>query len=151
MAITTAMCNSFKQELLGGVHDLDTDVLKIALIKESPIGTYDATTTNYSDVTGNTDEAVGTNYTAGGQVLDTPTDGSSSIINLDGGTAYIDFNDEVFSTLTISADGAILYNSSQGNKAIAVFDFGGTVTSTNGDFTIVFPTQDSSSAVIRIT
>jgi hypothetical protein len=144
MAITTAMCNSFKQELLGGVHDLDTDSLKIALIKASPTGTYDATTTNYSDVTGNTDEAVGTNYLAGGQVLDSP------VITLTSGTAYVDFADEVFLNLTISADGAILYNSTQGNRAIAVFDFGGTVTATSGDFTIVFPTNDQNNAVIRI-
>lgn len=144
MAITTAMCNSFKQELLGGVHDLDTDSLKIALIKASPTGTYDATTTNYSDVTGNSDEATGTNYTAGGQVLDSP------VITLTSGTAYVDFADEVFTNLTISADGAILYNSTQGNRAIAVFDFGGTVTATSGDFTIVFPTNDQNNAVIRI-
>ena len=70
MAITTAMCNSFKQELLGGVHDLDTDTLNVALIKASQSGTYGAATTNYSDITGNTDEAVGTNYSAGGQALD---------------------------------------------------------------------------------
>lgn len=144
MAITTAMCNSFKQELLGGVHDLDTDSLKIALIKETPTGTYGAATTNYSDVTGNTDEATGANYTAGGQVLDSPA------ISLDGSTAIIDFADEVFTNLTISADGAIIYNASQGNKAIAVFDFGGTVTATSGDFTLVFPTADASNAVIRI-
>ena len=144
MAITTAMCNSFKQELLGGVHDLDTDSLKIALIKSSPVGTYGAATTNYSDVTGNSDEATGTNYTAGGQVLDSAT------ISLSGSTAFVDFADEVFTNLTISADGAIIYNASQGNKAIAVFDFGGTVTATSGDFTVVFPTADSSNAVIRI-
>ena len=144
MAITTAMCNSFNEELLGGVHDLDTDSLKIALIKASPTGTYDATTTNYSDVTGNSDEATGTNYTAGGQVLDNP------VITLTSGTAYVDFADEVFSNLTISADGAILYNSSNANRAIAVFDFGGTVTATSGDFTIVFPTNDQNNAVIRI-
>ena len=144
MAITTAMCNSFKQELLGGVHDLDTDTLKIALIKETPSGTYGASTTNYSDVTGNTDEATGTNYTAGGQTLD------SASITLSGSTAIVDFDDEVFSNLTLSADGAIIYNSSQSNKAIAVFDFGGTVTATSGDFTIVFPTADASNAVIRI-
>ena len=144
MAITTAMCNSFKQELLGGVHDLDTDSLKIALIKESPTGTYGAATTNYSDVTGNSDEATGTNYTAGGQVLDSAT------ISLSGSTAFVDFADEVFTNLTISADGAIIYNASQGNKAIAVFDFGGTVTATSGDFTVVFPTADASNAVIRI-
>jgi len=144
MAITTAMCNSFKQELLGGVHDLDTDTLKVALIKASPSGTYDASTTNYSDITANTDEAVGTNYTATGQELDSAT------ISLSGNTAFVDFADEVFSDLTIAADGAIIYNSSQGNKAVAVFDFGGTVTSTSGDFTIVFPTADASNAVIRI-
>jgi len=144
MAITTAMCNSFKQELLGGVHDLDTDTLKVALIKQSPTGTYGAATTNYSDITGNTDEATGTNYTAGGQTLDSAT------ISLSGSTAFVDFADEVFTNLTISADGAIIYNASQGNKAVAVFDFGGTVTSTSGDFTVVFPTADSSNAVIRI-
>jgi hypothetical protein len=144
MAITTAMCNSFKQELLGGVHDLDTDSLKIALIKDSPTGTYGAATTNYSDVTGNSDEASGTNYTAGGQVLDGAT------ITLSSGVAFVDFTDEVFTNLTISADGAIIYNADQGNRAIAVFDFGGTVTATSGDFTVVFPTADSSNAVIRI-
>ena len=145
MAITTAMCNSFKQELLGGVHDLDTDSLKIALIKQTPAGTYGAATTNYSDVTGNSDEAVGTNYVAGGQVLDSAT------ITLSGSTVFVDFDDEVFVNLTISADGAIIYNASKSNAAIAVFDFGGTVTSTSGDFTIVFPTADASNAVIRIT
>jgi hypothetical protein len=144
MAITTAMCNSFKEELLGGVHDLDTDTLKVALIKASPTGTYGAATTNYSDVTGNSDEAVGTNYTAGGQALDSAT------ITLSNGTAFVDFADEVFSTLTISSDGAIIYNASKSNAAIAVFNFGGTVSSTNGDFTLVFPTADDSNAVIRI-
>ena len=144
MAITTAMCNSFKQELLGGVHDLDTDTLKVALIKATPTGTYGAATTNYSDVTGNSDEAVGTNYTAGGQVLDSAT------ITLANGTAYVDFADEVFNTLTISADGCIIYNATKANRAIGVFDFGTTVTSTNGDFTLVFPTDDENNAVIRI-
>ena len=144
MAITTAMCNSFKQELLGGVHDLDTDTLKIALIKASPTGTYGAATTNYSDITGNSDEAVGTNYTVGGQVLDSP------VISLSSGVAFVDFADETFANLTISADGAIIYNASKGNKAIALFNFGSTVTSTSGDFTIIFPTATSSTAVIRI-
>jgi VCBS repeat-containing protein len=145
MAITTAMCSSFKEELLGGTHDLDSDTLKIALIKASPSGTYGAATTNYSDVTGNSDEATGTNYTAGGQNLDSAT------ITLSGTTAFVDFADETFSTLTLSADGAIIYNASQANKAIAVFDFGQTVTATSGDFTVIFPTADASNAVIRIT
>tara|TARA_R100000329_G_scaffold36546_1_gene34455 strand:- start:151 stop:609 length:459 start_codon:yes stop_codon:yes gene_type:complete len=149
--ITTAMCNSFKQELLGGVHDLDSDTLKIALIKPSPTGSFGAATTNFSDLGSTSDEATGSGYTSGGQNLGAPTDGTSSIINLSGTTAFIDFVDEVFSNVTVSAAGALIYNSSQSNKAIAVFSFGQTVTSTAGDFTIVFPTQDASNAVIRIT
>ena len=143
--ITTAMCNSFKQELLGGVHDLDTHTLKIALIKPSPTGNFNKSTTNYSQLTGSSDEATGTNYNAGGQVLDSP------VISLSGDTAIVDFADEVFSNLTITAAGALLYNSSASNKAIAVFSFGSNVASTAGDFTVIFPTADASNAVIRIT
>ena len=144
MAITTAMCTSFKQELLGGIHDLDTDSIKLALIKASPAGTYGAATTNYSDVTGNSDEASGTNYTVGGQVLDGAT------ISVSGTTAFIDFTDEVFSNVTVSADGCIIYNSSKANRAICVIDFGGTVSATAGDLTIQFPAADASNAIIRI-
>ena len=144
MAITTAMCTSFKSELLGGTHDLDTHSIKLALIKATPSGTYGAATTNYSDVTGNSDEASGTGYTAGGQVLDSVT------ISTDGTTAIIDIADEVFTSATISADGCIIYNASASNAAIAVIDFGGTKTSTNGDYTIQFPTADASNAIIRI-
>jgi len=144
MAITTAMCTSFKSELLGGTHDLDTDSLKIALIKASPSGSYGAATTNYSDVTGNSDEASGTNYTTGGQVLDGAT------ISTDGTTAIVDFTDEVFSNVTLSADGCIIYNTAASNAAIAVIDFGGTVSASAGDLTIEFPAADASNAVIRI-
>ena len=144
MAITTAMCTSFKSELLGGLHDLDTDSLKLALIKASPSGTYGAATTNYSDVTGNSDEATGTNYTAGGQVLDGAT------ISTDGTTATVDFTDEVFANVTVAADGCIIYNTSNSNSAICVIDFGGTVSATAGDLTIEFPTADASNAIVRI-
>jgi hypothetical protein len=144
MAITTAMCTSFKSELLGGTHDLDTHSIKLALIKATPTGTYGAATTNYSDVTGNSDEATGTGYTAGGQVLDSVT------ISTDGTTAIVDIADEVFTSSTISADGCIIYNASASNAAIAVIDFGGTQTSTNGDYTIQFPAADASNAIIRI-
>ena len=144
MAITTAMCTSFKSELLGGLHDLDTDSLKIALIKASPTGTYGAATTNYSNVTGNSDEASGTGYSAGGQVLD----GAS--ISVSGTTAFVDFTDEVFSNVTISTDGCIIYNTANANSAIAVIDFGGTVSATAGDLTIEFPAAGASTAVIRI-
>ena len=144
MAITTAMCNSFKQELLGGIHDLDTHTIKLALIKSSMSGTYNASTTNYSDVTGNSDEASGTGYSAGGQNLD------SASTSLSGSTAIVDFADEVFSDVTVSADGCIIYNSSASNKAIAVIDFGGTVSATAGDLTIEFPAAGASTAIIRI-
>ena len=144
MAITTAMCNSFKQELLGGVHDLDTDTLKIALIKNSQSGTYNASTANYSAVTGNSDEATGTNYTTGGNTL------AGATIALSGSTATVDFSDTTWSSATISADGCIIYNTSQSNKAIAVIDFGGTKTSTNGDYVVQFPAADASNAIIRI-
>ena len=144
MAITTAMCTSFKSELLGGIHDLDTHTLKLALINASPSGTYGAATTNYSTVTGNSDEASGTNYSAGGQNLD------GAAISVSGTTAIVDFTDEVFASATISADGCIIYYSSASNKAICVIVFGGTKTSTNGDFTIQFPTPDASNAIIRI-
>ena len=144
MAITTALCNTFKQELLGGIHDLDTDVIKLALIKDTPTGTYGAATTNYSEITASSDEASGTGYTAGGQTLDSAT------ITLSGSTAFVDFADEVIVSATVSADGCILYNSSKSNRAIAVIDFGGTKTSTNGDFTIQFPAADATNAIIRI-
>ena len=144
MSITTAMCTSFKSELLGGTHDLDTNTLKLALIKASPSGTYGVATTNYSDVTGNSDEASGTGYTTGGVTL------SGATIGTDGTTAHVDFTDVTFSNASVSADGCIIYNSSQSNKAIAVFDFGSTQTSTSGDFVITFPTADASNAIVRI-
>lgn len=147
MSITTAMCKSFKQELLGGVHDLDTHTIKVALIKASPSGTYGEDITNYSTLTSNSDEASGTGYDAGGQSLTNP------VISLSGSTAIVDFDNATFSTATVSANGCILYNSSQSNKAIAVINFEGTKTSTNGDFTIVFPggsSPDSTNAIIRI-
>ena len=144
MAITTAMCNTFKTELLGGTHDLDTDSIKLALIKASPSGTYNASTTNYSDVTGNSDEASGTNYSAGGQVLDSAT------ISLSGSTAIVDFADLTFDTPTVTARGCLIYNSTNSNKALATIDIGGDKTSTAGDFTVVFPAASATAAIIRI-
>ena len=144
MAITTAMCTSFKSELLGAVHDMDTHTIKLALIKNGMSGTYGAATTNYSNVTGASDEASGTNYSAGGNNLDSAT------IAVSGTTAHVDFADEVFSNVTCSAAGCIIYNSSASNKAICVIDFGGTVSATAGDLTIEFPAADASNAVIRI-
>lgn len=138
MAITQAMCSSFKQQILLGEHDLDTDVLKIALYTSS--ATLSAATTVYST----SDEVVGTGYTAGGNTLTSPT------VSLSGTTAYVDFADTSWTTATITARGALIYNSSKSNKAIAVLDFGADKTSTAGTFTVQFPANTSSDAVVRI-
>jgi len=147
--LTQAMCTSFKTELLTGTHDFTNgtgNTFKIALFRAtaSIVGTYGAATTNYSDVTGNSDEASGTGYSAGGNTLTNVTPTSS------GTTAFTDFDNTTWSTATITASGALIYNSSASNAAVAVLDFGGDKTSTAGDFTIVFPTADATDAIIRI-
>ena len=161
MAITQAMCTSFKQEILQGIHNFTNgagggtttttgsgNTFKIALIKSSPAGTYGAASTNYSDVTGNSDEVTGTGYSAGGNTLTNVTPSTS------GTTALTDFADTTWSTATITARGALVYNSSTAagtaDRAVIVLDFGSDKTSTAGDFTITFPTADASNAIIRI-
>ena len=139
MAITQAMCNSFKSELLGGTHDLDTDVIKIALYTSS--ATLSAATTAYSTTN---EVTASTGYTAGGNTLTSP------VISLSGSTAIVDFADTTWSASTITARGALIYNSSKSNKAIAVLDFTTDKSSTNGDFVIVMPAADASNAIIRI-
>ena len=141
MAITQAMCTSFKKELLEGVHNFKNSggsTFKLALFTSS--ATLGASTTAYAT----TNEATGTNYTAGGDSL-TRVDPSTS-----GTTALTDFADLTFSTATITANGALIYNSSASDKAVIVLAFGGDKTSTAGDFTIQFPTADASNAIIRI-
>jgi len=140
MAITQAMCTSFKSEALQGVHDFTTDTFKIALYTSS--ATLSAATTAYSA----TNEVSGTGYTAGGETL-TVTGGS---VSTSGTTAYVDFSDVTWSTATITARGALIYNTSQANKAVAVLDFGSDKTSTAGDFVVTMPTADASNAIIRI-
>ena len=138
MAITQAMCSSFKQQILLGEHDLDTDVIKLALYTSA--ATLSAATTVYST----SDEVVGTGYTAGGNTL------AGATVSLTGTTAFVDCTDTTWSTATITARGALIYNSSKSDKAIAVLDFGSDKTSTAGDFTVQFPTNDASSAIVRI-
>lgn len=141
MAISQAMCTSFKVELLQGVHNFTNttgDTFKIALYTSA--ATLGATTTVYTT----SDEVVGTGYTAGGNTLTNVTPTSS------GTTAFTDFADTTWSTATITARGALIYNSTEANKAVAVLDFGSDKTSTAGNFTIVFPTADASNAIIRI-
>lgn len=138
MAITSAVCNSFKQEVLGAIHDLDTDTIKIALYTSS--ASLDATTTAYTT----SNEIVASGYTAGGNTL------SGAVISLDSGTAVVDFSDTTWSAATITARGALIYNSSKSNKAIAVIDFGADKISTNGDFTVQFPVAAAATAILRI-
>ena len=148
MAITQAMCTSFKTELLQGVHNFYNGsgggsagtgaTFKIALYTSS--ATLGAATTAYAT----TNETTGTAYNAGGNSLTNVTPTSS------GTTALTDFADTTWSTSTITARGALIYNSTQSNKAVAVLDFGSDKSSSSGDFTIQFPTADSSNAIIRI-
>lgn len=141
MAITQAMCTSFKQEILVGTHNFTLttgDVFKIALYTSA--ATLDEATTAYSA----TNEVAGTGYAAGGETLTNVTPTTS------GTTAYVDFGDATWSTATITARGALIYNSSQANKAVAVLDFGTDKTSTAGDFTVQFPTFDATNAIVRI-
>ena len=141
MAITQAVAVSFKVELLTGLHDFTTttgDVFKMALYTSS--ATLNSSTTEYSA----TNEVSGTGYSAGGNTLTNVTPTSS------GTTAFVDFADTTWSAATITARGALIYNSSNANKAVCVLDFGSDKTSTAGDFTIEFPTADASDAIIRI-
>ena len=150
MAITQAMCTSFKQELLEGVHNFKNsggDTFKLALFaissggKSSTTATLGATTTAL--VTTGEVASSGTYATGGGSL--TRVDPTTS-----GTTAFTDFADVSFTTATITARGALIYNSSDSNKAVAVLDFGGNTTSTSGTFTVQFPTANGSNAIIRI-
>jgi len=136
------MCTSFKQELLQGVHNFSSggDTFKLALYTNS--ASFTAATTSYT--TTNEVSASGS-YTAGGGTLTNVTPTTS------GTTAFTDFNDLTFTSATITARGALIYNdTAAGDPSVVVLDFGSDKTSTSGDFTIVFPTADSSNAIIRI-
>jgi len=142
MAITQALCTSFKTELLQGIHNFTAstgDVFKLALYTSS--ATLDATTTAYSS---SNEVANSGSYTAGGGTLTNVTPTSS------GTTAFTDFADLSFTSATITARGALIYNSTDANRAVAVLDFGGDKISTTGTFTVVFPTADATNAIIRI-
>jgi len=134
------MCTSFKVDILGGVQDLDTDTIKMALYTSA--ATLDASTTAYSAT--NEVSSSGTNYTAGGNTLTSP------VITSSGTTAYVDFADSTWSNASFTARGALIYNASKSNKAIAVLDFGADKTATSGDFVVQMPAADASNALIRI-
>ena len=142
MAISQAMCTSFKVELLQGVHNFTNssgNTFNIALYTSS--ASLGAGTTAYTT----SNEVSGTNYTAKGQAVTNVTPTSSST------TALTDFTDETFSNVTLTARGALIFNdSASGDPAVCVLDFGSDKSASSGDFTIVFPAADSSNAIIRI-
>jgi len=140
MAISSAIANSFKQEVLVEGHNLTNgaDSIKLALFTSS--ATMGAGTTAFST----SQEASGTNYSSGGSALTNVTPA------LSGSTAVVDFADLTFSTATVTARGCLIYNSTNSNKAICAIDFGGDKTSTAGDFTVVFPSATATGAIIRL-
>lgn len=159
MAITQAMCNSFKKEVLMGVHDIRNggtgDTLKIALYTSS--ATLDKTTTAYT--TSNEATDANANYTTGGETLAVP--GGGVFPSLANDVGFVDFTDVTIANADMTAAGALIYNSTPSslqldnatafvNPAICVLNFGGDKTATDGDFTIQFPTADSTNAIIRI-
>lgn len=146
MAISQALCTSFKVELMTATHNFTTgvtgDTFKLALYTSA--ATLSAATTAYT-TSGEVSSAPGTNYTAGGNALTnvTPT--------FSGTTAFTDFADLTFSGITTTARGCLIYNSTAaGNPAVCVLDFGSDKSATAGDFTIVFPAANATNAIIRI-
>ena len=144
MAITSAVCSSFKQELLQGKHDFDSasgDTFKIALYTSS--ATLGASTTSFT-----TDNEVGASgqYASGGGALAV----GSQQTSVASGVSIVDFADRSFTGVTITARGALIYNTSNSDSAVAVLDFGGDKTATAGTFTIQFPAFTTSAAILRI-
>ena len=144
MAITSAICTSFKQEILVGTHNFTAtsgDTFKIALYTSS--ATLGAGTTAYSTSNEITNSS-GTAYTAGGATLTSVTPTTS------GTTAFCDFADVSYTSASFTANGALIYNDDQSDKAVAVIAFGGDKTVSSGTFTIQYPTADATNAIIRI-
>ena len=144
MAITSAICTSFKVELLKGVHDFTAttgDTYKIALYDSD--ATLGAGTTAFSTSEEITNTS-GSAYTSGGATLTSVTPVADST------TAVCDFADVSFSSASFTANGALIYNSSESNKAVCAIAFGSDKTATNGTFTIQFPTADATNAIIRL-
>ena len=151
MAITSAICSSFKQELLEGKHDFQTSgngghSFKIALYTSS--ATLGASTTAYS-ATNEITNTAGSAYVAGGAAL------TNTGVGLTSTTAFTDFSDVQYTSASFTANGALIYNTttdggSSTTNAVAVIAFGSDKTATNGTFTIQFPANDSSNAIIRL-
>jgi hypothetical protein len=141
MAISQAVCNSFKQQILEGVHNFATGGNTFKLSLYTSAANLSASTTVYIS----TNEVTATGqYTAGGGTL------TGQLTSLDTGVAIVDFADLSFTGVTLTAAGALIYNTSATNKAVCVLDFGGDKTATAGTFTIQFPAFTSAAAILRI-
>ena len=140
MAISQAITESFKQDLMSPGGNLEALTLKCALYDNT--ATLNQNTTAY--ITANEISASGTNYTTGGATL------TNVAISTDGTTAMFDADNVTFANATISAQAALIYNANNSNSSIAVLDFGGVKTSTNGTFELQFPNADASNGLIRI-
>jgi hypothetical protein len=138
MAITQAMCTQFKKDVMLGLHDLDSDTIKIALYTSS--ASLDATTDTYTT----SNEVSGAGYTAGGATL-----ANASVIE-NGTSGCFDSDDPEWTSATFTARGALIYNDTDGDRAIAVLDFGGDFSVAGGTFKIVFPAQTANTAIVRI-
>ena len=183
MPVTTALSKFFKQELLKGNHDFDNDTLRVALIKKNADRSYNENMGSYTYLTGGaqfsggtdnslaSDQATGAGYDSGSgttfhtystgaiaALATTAPDGSARVYPYIVGSsgsykAIVDFDDAVFQSVTVEAEGCVLYNSNMNatdNNVVATFDFGGNVSATAGDFTVQFPTADETNAIIRI-
>lgn len=141
MAITQSLCASFKAELLAAVHDftpLTGDTFKIALY--TSVADISSNSTVYTSV----GEVVGSGYVAGGNTL------TGQTITLSGTTAFVTFDNSLWTSSTLTASGALIYNSTKSDKAVAVLNFGGPFSSTNNTFTVTFPPATATTAVIII-
>ena len=150
MALVQTLATSFKVEILDGIHNFGTGVIRASTAADTfKIALYTATaalnaTTTIYDTT---DEVTGAGYTAGGNTLvisQVPTSTNTETV------AWLNFANSSWPSATFSANGALIYNSTQGNKAVAVLNFGSTKTTTNQTFTVTFPASSSSAAIIRI-
>ena len=165
--VTTGLSEKFKLELLKGNHDFDAHQMRVSLIKEHS-STVDSTTTNWTTFNTASQQPTGTNYSDGSSPFNTFATGAPANIASDdvgasntpypklvSGVAIIDLQDAVFSNVTVTADGCILYNQqhpagADTDNIVAIFDFGGTVSATAGDFTIQFPAAGSTTSILRL-
>jgi hypothetical protein len=149
-SLTQTFATSFKDELFLALHNFNNaggNAFKVALFitSGSLTGTYGAATTNYSNMTSNSDEVVGTGYSAGGNAL------TNSGVSTGGTTAFTSFSNTTWSAATFTTSGGLIYNTTNSNRAVCVLAWGSNIPVSAGNFTINFPSNDQNNAIIRLT